>query len=425
MAEIGSECRAARKQPPVRGRKSRGRRSVDERIMGGCTLQFNANSEQNLADPYPAYRLLRDTAPVYHSAELGFWAFSRYDDVRTAARAHDIFSSAGGVELEIPGWLYGPGSFINADPPWHDSLRKLVRERFAPRRVNELSERIRSTVAELLEPLFEARGGDIAVEFTRQLPLHVVSEILGVPKEDRRMLAGWHDSLYFDRRPGELEMTAAARDAVPLLADYFRCLARDRKREPRDDLMSDLMATGLAGPWGEVAEEIIRSLCFLLFSAGSETTHSLLGTSFLVLSSRPEECRRITADPSRLPALIEEVVRYDAPVQHLARTTVKRGQVGGKEIPEGQRVLLLFGSANRDERFWIDPDRFDPSREAKRHLGFGEGIHFCMGAPLARLEASVVLEVFFGRVVDYEVCGPVIRNRRGTNRGIDSLPIRW
>jgi cytochrome P450 len=388
-------------------------------------MQFNPNAPENLEDPYPAYRRLRDDEPLHHNAELGLWVLSRYADVQSAARNYAVFSSAEGVDPEIAGSLFGPGYFINSDPPWHDILRKVVRDRFTPRAVKEYATPIEASVSTLLAPLLEQRGGDIAVGLAQELPIHVVSELLGVPVADRTTVSHWHKAVFFDRRPGELEMTDEAREALPPFADYFRQLARERRKNRQDDLISELAAAKLEGPWAELADEIVVGLCLLLFSAGTETTHGLLGNAFLLLGTRPENRRLLADDPSQIPALVEEVVRFESPVQNLARTTTCDVELHGGTIPEGERVLLLFGSANRDGRYWPDPDRFDPAREPKRHLGFGEGIHFCLGAPFARLEARIALEAFFAHVVDYEVCGPVVRSTRGTNRGLHSLPIAW
>jgi cytochrome P450 len=389
------------------------------------TVEFNPNDPANLEDPYPTYYWLREEAPLYHNADQGFWALSRYRDVETAARNHSVFSSGGGVELEVPGWLYGPGSFINSDPPWHDVLRKVVGDRFTPRRISDHTATIRQTVAKLLRPMLERHTGDIAVEVARELPVQVIAEMLGVPEDDRPMVCRWHNDFYFDRDPGELAMTANARDALPRIAEYFRALAQDRRSSPRGDLISDLVVRGLEGPWADAMDEVLRGLVFLLFSAGSETTHSLIGTMFLLLETHPEIRELIAKDPSKIPALVEETVRFDSPVQHLARTTTDAVDLYGETIPSGDRVLLLFGSANRDDRHWPAADSFDPMRRRQHHLGFGVGIHFCLGAPLARLEGRLVLEEFFAHVVDYEIAGPVIRSTRGTNRGLQSLQIRW
>ena len=388
-------------------------------------MVFNPSAPENLEDPYPAYRQLRDEAPVHHNPELGLWMISRYHDVQTTARDYETFSSAEGVDPEIAGWLFGPGYFINSDPPWHDILRKVIRDRFTPRAIKELAAPIEGKVSALLGPLLERRGGDLAVDLAQELPTEVVSELLGVPEADRGTVSHWHKAVFFDRRPGELEMTDEARDALPPFADYFRQLARERRREPREDFISELASAKLDGPWADLADEIVVGLCLLLFSAGTETTHSLLGNAFLLLSDRPDLRRALAGDPGRIPALVEEVVRFESPVQHLARTTTRDAELHGETIPEGSRVLLMFGSANRDERYWPEPDRFDPARDPKRHLGFGEGIHFCLGAPLARLEAQIALEAFFSRVVDYEVSGPVVRSTRATNRGLHSLPVGW
>jgi cytochrome P450 len=368
-------------------------------------------------DPYPYYRILRDEHPIYHNAERDFWTISRFEDVRDAARDWRAFSNRRGVELDDAESVYpdtfGPGIVINHDPPAHERLRKVIHKQFTPKSVQVLADGIRASVNELLDELEQGEVADLASDFAWRLPVATTSQILGFPPEDRADLQRWMFEL--EARPSDLfEMPESARLAARELADYIRASLDERRARPRDDLLSlmvDAEASGLLQP------DEPRGLTFILVLAGIDTTACLVSNGLHRLAERPDDRRRLVENPGELPAAVEEIVRYEAPVAGLARVAVRDVTLHGQVIPEGAWVWLSFAAANRDERRFPDPDLLDLRRPQLRHLGFGEGIHHCIGAPLARLEGRIAFEEFFRRYPDYAITGPNERLHQHTTRG--------
>jgi cytochrome P450 len=251
------------------------------------------------------------------------------------------------------------------------------------------------------------------------LPVATVCDVIGFPVEDAAQLQAWVAAA-IHRLPGEGRSPSSAWEAVCEMHDYFVEIATDRRRRPRDDLLSSI-ATGKAGG-SRLSSEIV-GLCTLLSVAGTETTFSLIGNAVWLLASHPEQRRRLVEDPSTIPAALEEVLRFESPVQYLGRVTTRDVELHGTTIPAGKRVALIFGAANRDDRRWESPDTFDVARPPKRNLAFGEGIHHCLGAPLARLEGRVVLEELVGSMPEFSLDGPAQRTKTYTTRGFDTLPI--
>ncbi len=374
---------------------------------------------ESLRDPYPLYRRMRDQHPVYHNPDRGIWALTRFEDVQAASRDWETFSSTPGVDLDDFVEVLGPGSFIDLDPPRHDALRDVVRRHFAPSAIVKRESEIAAHVDALLDELLD--GGeqvDLAADFAWQVPVAVISMLIGLPAGDRRQLSHLAQELAY-RECGQALVPTRARMAARELRDYFSELLSERARRPAGDVLSELAG---ADRGGAVSFEETISICYLLFLAGIETTASLLSSSLKVLGEQPEHAAFLRAQPQRMPRAVEELLRYDAPVQQLARSTTRAVTLHDREIPAGARVVLVHGSANRDERRFPVPDVLDFEREVKRTLAFGEGIHFCLGAPLARPEARIALARFLERVAAFELCGTPQRTPTYTARGYARLP---
>jgi cytochrome P450 len=387
--------------------------------MTVATVEWGPFAHSALDDPFSTYRALRETHPVYHNATRGVWALSRFEDVQRAARDWRTYSSAAGVDLDDTTEVFGPGNFIDSDPRRHDELRSLVRHSFTPRGIGALESKVRRRVRELLAPVVESGGGDIAKALAWPLPVATVCDVVGFPADDAEQIQTWVAAA-IRRVPGEGRSPSSARQAVGEMHDYFAEIAADRRRRPRDDLLSLIATKEVAG--GPLSDEI-AGLCTLLTVAGTETTFSLIGNAFWLLAEHPERQRQLARDPSAIPAALEEILRFESPVQYLGRVTTRDVEVHGTIIPAGERVALIFGAANRDERRWEHADRFDIGRAPMRNLAFGEGIHHCLGGPLARLEGRVVLEEVTRNMPDFVLDGRPQRSSTYTTRGFDSLSV--
>jgi cytochrome P450 len=370
-------------------------------------------------DPYPAYRKLRASAPVYRNEARGFWALSRFEDVQRAAREWTGFSSAEGVNLDDTLSLTGAGNFIAADPPDHDRLRRVVRGRFTPPAVAAIEAAIRDDVRAVLATALSDGGFDAADALAWTIPVRTVSRLLRLPMQDERMLRGWlraviHRDAESDRLPD------SARTAAGELRAYLTSHVDDRRRAPGDDLLSDIVA-GQAR--GELGEAEIAGMCILLYVAGTETVADFIGNALVALAEHPDQRALLAAQPDLGGAAVEELLRYESPVQYQVRTAMVTVELHGVTIPAGDRVALLWGAANRDERRWERPDELEITRAPKRNLAFGEGIHHCLGAPLARLQGRIVLEEALTAMPDYRLDGPVERIATHNTRGVARLPI--
>jgi cytochrome P450 len=367
-------------------------------------------------DPYPIYRGLRDEAPVYLNPERRLWVLSRFDDVQRAGRDWRTFSSAEGVDIDDS--RLGPGSFLDADPPRHDELRKLLHADFSPAALRRLEPLIAAKVDALVSALLERGSVDLVDELARRLPVSVVCDLLGAPAEDHPQLEAWYAGM-LHREPGRPEVTETAERATREMRDYIVAAVTERMAAPRDDLFSTIAA---AHSEGRLTMEEVDGMCRLLLLAGVHTTSSLIANTLMLLEDRPGDRRALGADPARIPTAVEELLRFLAPVQSGARVTTAEVELHGTVIPRGERVLLLWASANRDERRYPDPDTLDLGRTPLRNVAFGEGIHFCLGAPLARLESRIAFEALFTRIPEYEIVGPVERHFTFLERGIARLP---
>jgi cytochrome P450 len=393
----------------------------------GAPLRFSPYDYAIHEDPYPTYARLRDEAPLYHNPDEGFWALSRHADVIDAFRDPVRFSSANGVSLDPS--AYGPdahrtSSFIAMDPPRHTRMRGLVSRAFTPRRVERLEPEIRALARRYLDRALD--GGDeldLIGQVAGKLPMDVVSELMGVPAADRDELRRLAD-VVLHREPGIRDVPPAGMEASLQLVGYYADMVADRRRQPRDDLTSALVAAELDG--GRLTDNDIISFLFLMVVAGNETTTKLIGHAWYWAWRHPDERAKPLADPGRIPDWVEETLRYDTSSHFIVRTTTEDVARHGGVIPAGVPVVLMLGSANRDPRAFPDPDRFDLDRAHDVQLAsFGVGRHFCLGAALARLETRVTLEELVARVCDYDVDEVGAQRVHSANvRGFARLPTR-
>jgi cytochrome P450 len=299
-------------------------------------------------------------------------------------------------------------------------MRAVVKNPFAPRAVAEMEAKVREQVGVLLDPMLERRSGEVVGELASKLPLGIIFDLLGYPQADEAVLLPLLYEVQL-RTPGDSEVPAKAIRAREALHAYIEEAAEERRRNPRDDLLTQIVASESSGG---VTREEIPGMTLLLMIAGWETTSVLTSNAIWLLANHSDQRRILAEHPSRIPAAVEEILRFDAPVQHLARLSMRDSELHGQAIPAGSRILLLWASANRDERRWDDPDSLDISRALKRNLSFGEGIHHCLGAPLARLESRIILEVLLSREPEFEVGEPE-RLPQVIIRGISRLPISF
>ncbi len=386
---------------------------------------FNPYSHEFHDDPFPFYRRLRDDAPCYHNPAMNFWALSRYEDVLAALHDPDTYCSRFGITLEQDNPL---PMLLTTDPPDHTELRRLVSRAFTPRRVADLEPEIRVLARSFLSGLVAKDDGDLIADYAARLPMDVIARMLGVPQHDEERLRIWTNSL-LDREEGIPDVTPAGVAAATHLYKYFCDFVSDRRAavasgNAPDDLTTALCAVGADSEI--LTDDQVVGFCFLLIIAGNETTTKLLANCMLALQRFPRERRKLETDPHRIPDAVEEILRYEGSTQLMARTLTRPVELHGERMPEGAKVLLLLGSANRDERVWTRPDDFDIDRvSAVQHLGFGHGIHVCLGAALARLEMRVSLEEIFRAMPRYEIDeAGCTRVHSGNVRGWATMPIR-
>ena len=381
-------------------------------------LEYDPFSPEFQADPFPVYTWMRDEAPVFYSEKWNWWALSRFADVRAAALDPATFLSYEGIDIDDTAKdQSGPGFLPDVDNPRHDQIRAVVQPFLLPRRIGEQEPSIRATVRELVGR-WRARGAvDLAQELSWPMPNEVFFNLLGLPTADespadRAQLELWVHQLK-DRRPDDARLTPLAKAATAGIQNYFVDLLDERRRHPRNDLVTGLVTSDIDGtPFADEhltpASEIL-GLMMVLFLGGVETTAGLTSTVIKLLGENPDQRALLLEDPSLIPAAVEEAIRMATPLQLVGRTTSRDVTLHGVTIPRGGRVVLVYGAANRDERKFADPDTFDVRRERVRHLGLGEGMHGCLGAPLARLEVKVALEEALPVLGEYEVAGPAVR----------------
>ena len=392
--------------------------------MSDQQLTYSPFDAEVIAVPYPVYRELRDNAPAYWSREAHSWVLSRYDDVSAALADPATYSSASGIFPTPPGVdmteLFLP-MLIMSDPPRHTQLRQIVSRAFTPRRIASLEPHIETLVKGLLDQAPDAGSWDFVSGFAGPLPAIVIADMLGVPRDDRDQFRAWSTTL-IQSNPVRGEFGAGL-DAAAALYEYFTAFLAERRAHPQDDLMTALVQAEVDGEY--LSKEELLGFCLLLLVAGHETTTNLLSNSAVVLAEHPDVRQQLADDPDLVPAAVEALLRYASPFQGLACTLTGPVELHGESMQTGDTVLLLFGSANRDDHAFPHAGRFAVNRHPERQVAFGRGIHFCLGASLARLEARIALQALLARHPDWDVdLDAAVRLRSGPIRGYISLPMQ-
>lgn len=377
------------------------------------------------ADPYPAFRALREEAPVYYNDVHDFWALSRFDDIDRALRAPQTFISGRGGILELikAGIEMPPGILIFEDPPTHTIHRRLLSRVFTPKRVAELEPKVREFCVKCLDPFVGAEDFDFIAHLGAQVPMKTISMLLGIPDEDQEHVRDRVDANLRTEAGKPMEVSD---DFVSgeMFAEYIDW----RADHPSDDLMTDLLQATFEDDTGEVRSlrrDEILTYVTVIAGAGNETTNRLIGWAGKTLADHPDQRRELVADHSLIPNAIEELLRYEGPAPHVGRFVAADVEIEGTTIPAGNPILLLLGSGNRDERRWADADRFDIHRDVGQMLSFGYGIHFCLGAALARMEGRVALEELLTRFPEWTVDTERAHlSPTSTVRGWETLPVR-
>ena len=381
--------------------------------MTASEIIYDPASEAFADRALDVYRALRDREPLHWSPYRKSWVVSRYDDVRALAADHETFSSERtSISLGLLPQIQ------QMDPPRHDELRNLLWRAFTPNRVAALEPRVRELARGLVDGFARDGRCDLLHEFASQLPSLVIGELIGIPPERRRAFLGWTEAL-ITANPGK------SWDTNPFQEIYqeFAKLLELRRSERRDDLMSALIDIEVEGE--QLSQEELLGFCFLLVVGGNDTTTNLIANAAVLLARHPEQRAELVADPSLIPEAVEEALRCEAPTQALPRLATRDVELHGTRIRAGEEVSLLWGSANHDERRFPDPDRFDVHRADKRHLALGHGIHFCMGAHLARLEGRVALEELLARMPHYALADEPRWQASPWARAYAAVPIRF
>jgi cytochrome P450 len=379
-------------------------------------------------DPYGVWKRLRDEAPVYRNEKYDFWALSRFADVQMVHRDVKTFISGRGTVLEMMGPdLSSTGQMIFMDPPEHESLRQLVSRAFTHRRMVSLEQRIRDICGDYLDPHVGGAGFDYIQDFGAELPSTVISALIGVPDVDRQQVRHWID-LVFHIEPGVGMINDVSLGAQIELRTYFRDQLTERRRSPRDDMMTALVQAEIVDDTGatrRLTDDEAADFTHLLVNAGTETVARLLGWTAVVLAAHPDQRAELVRDPALISNAVEELLRFEAPSPVQGRWSTRDVEVHDHTIPAGSKVLVLTGAAGRDDRAYPDPDRFDVRRRFDQHLSFGYGIHFCLGAALARLEGRIALEETLRRFPNWDVDHDrAVRLHTSTVRGYQNVPIR-
>lgn len=399
---------------------------VDER-----PVEFDPFSRDFFDGAYDTYRRLRNEAPVYYSDKWDFWALTRYDDVAPATKDHETFSSAKGATLDMvkahDDAIPVPKVIISMDPPEHQKMRRLVSNVFTPRAIAALEDMVREKVYERIEAL-NPEQFDVVADFSALFPNEVITTMLGVPKEDRDQIRRWLD-LLLERRPGEIAVPREGYEASMNTGLYYYDLVQQRRAVPRDDMISRLIETEIErdGVVEKLTDVDITGFATMLGGAGAETVTKLVGNAMVAFADFPDQWRKLRDDRGKIPAAVEELLRYEAPSQYQIRTATRDVTYYGTTIPKDAAVLLVTGSALRDERMFDDPDRLDIDRDRKMgfNLAFGYGVHSCLGAALARMESRIALDALLDLIPEYEVDRDGLRRVAMSNVcGYSNVPVR-
>jgi cytochrome P450 len=378
------------------------------------------------ADPYPTFRRLREEAPLYYNAQHDFYAVSRFADVNKALVDHETFSSARGAiielikaNIEIP-----PGTVIFEDPPIHDIHRKLLARMFTPRKINALEPVIRDFCAQSLDPLIGAERFDFVADLGAQMPMKVISALLGIPEGDQEMIRD-HANAQLRTEAGK-PMKHEDGGAM-VLGELFETYIDWRAEHPSDDIMTELLNAEFVDETGStrnLTRQELLTYLNVVAGAGNETTTRLIGWAGKVLAEHPGQRRELAGNPTLIPQAIEELLRFEPPAPHVARYVTRDVEIHDQTVPEGSVMMMLIGAAVRDHRqFPPDGDVFDIHREARQHLSFSVGTHYCLGSALARLEGRVALEEILKRFPEWEIdMANATLSPTSTVRGWDSMP---
>lgn len=377
------------------------------------------------ADPYPVFRRMREETPLYYNDVHDFYALSRFDDVSSAFADHVTYSSARGSVLEAIKANFRPpdGFFINEDPPLHTAHRGVLSRVFTPRRVTELEPKVRRYCADVLDPLVGSDRFDFVLDLGISMPMRVIGMLLGIPEQDQEAIRQQADER-LHREPGRPALYTTDRFSGEFFDDYFTW----RSAHPSDDLMTDLLNVEFTDDGGvtrRLTRQEVLTYVNLLASAGNETTRRLIGWTGKLLGEHPDQRRAVAGDRSLIPPAIEEILRYEPPSINGCRALTRDVELYGRVVPAGSAMMLLRGAANRDHRaFPPDGDVFDIHRAPARHVAFGYGIHFCLGAALARLEGRIALDEALSRFPDWEVDVDRCELDSSVVRGWRTLPVQ-
>ncbi|MET0903709.1 MAG: cytochrome P450 [Acidimicrobiales bacterium] len=377
------------------------------------------------ADPYPTFRRLRDEAPIYYNEQYDVWALSRHADVEKALVSWETFSNARSDILEIiqSGMALPSGVVLFEDPPVHTMHRGLMSRVFTPRRMAALEQQVRDFCAACLDPLIDSDRFDFAADLGAEMPMRVIGMLLGIPESAQPAIRDRSDAFLRTTSGKPMQVKQESIANGQMYAEYIDW----RVDNPSDDLMTALLTSEFEDETGttrRLTRDEVLTYTQVLAGAGNETTGRLIGWLGKVLGDHPDQRREIVADRSLIPNTVEETLRFEPTGPHVARYVARDVEYYGTTVPAGSAILLLVGSANRDERRYDDPDRFDIHRDNAQHLTFGYGLHFCLGAALARLEGRVALDEVLKRFPDWEVDHDNIRLApTSTVRGWESMPV--
>lgn len=399
------------------------------------TIQFNPFTPESLCNPYESYRLLREHDPIHYSELMDGWVLTRYDDIvavlkdprfsadRRSARNRLVQATMAAQERAGP--LARASTMLTSDPPEHSRLRGLAGKAFTARVVDGMRPHIQEIVDQLLNDVQDQGRMDIVEDLAYPLPVIVIAEMLGVPPERRDTFKRWSNDIVSTLGSGVASPEAMERGqrSGQEMADYFISVIEERRRAPKDDLLSGLIAAEERGD-ALSADEVIAT-CMLLLVAGNETTTNLISNGMLALFRNPDQLELLRSNPSLIESAVEELLRYDPPVQGTGRVAKESLEIDGRAVEEGQLVFCLLAAANRDPAQFADPERLDLTRGDNRHVAFGFGIHYCLGAPLARIEAQAAFSTLLRRMPELRQAGEPEWGGTFILRGVKKLPLAW
>jgi cytochrome P450 len=405
---------------------------VDRGPSSNGALDFDPFSDVFFNDPYPTYRRMRDEAPVFYSEKYDFYALSRHADVTAAYKNFETFSSSRGVDLNTikNGFMNRldmpvPKLIIMIDPPDHNRLRVLVSRVFTPRAIGSMEPTVRGIITRFLDEA-DPKKFDVVADWSTKFPVEIISTMLGVPEENRQNIKKWLDRS-LTRQPGEIGISEDGIEAGMEAGLFYYELIVKKRENPGDDMISRLIEANVTredGTETSLDDVEIAGFVSLLGGAGAETVTKLVGNAPVCFADNPEQWQKILDDPDKIPGAVEELLRYHPPAQYVCRYTLKDIEIHGVTIPAGKPVLLINGSASRDERVYENPDVFDIEREQGQNIGFGYGVHSCLGAALARMESKIALELMRERMPKFEVDRAALRRVNMTNvAGYASVPV--